>query len=208
MDVCPNCGEKLYESNSFCTKCGSRVAKDNENISSTLRTRMEIKKNRLKKKRLLAGVGSIIGLLLVISVTSLMVKGYHKPEPKSNVAVTKTIDQSKDQAIENKDQSSHDHHSTEEKSHESSNLSSSDHILPVSDKRVMSEEDIANLTKGQLRLARNEIYARHGYVFKSQDLQKYFSSKSWYHPDPSFDGSLNEVEKENVDFIKAREDSL
>jgi hypothetical protein len=39
-------------------------------------------------------------------------------------------------------------------------------------------------------------------------LQAYFSSKSWYHPDPSFDGSLNEVEKENVDFIKVREDSL
>lgn len=190
----------------FCTNCGSRVAQDNKNMPSTLKTRMEIKKNR-SKTRLLVGLGSIIGLLLVISFT-LMVKDFHKPEPKLNVAATKTIDPSKDKAVENKDQSSHDHHSTKEKSHESSNLSSSDHILPASDKRVVSEEDIANLTKGQLRIARNEIYARHGYVFKSQDLQKYFSSKSWYHPDPSFDGSLNEVEKENVDFIKVREDSL
>ena len=137
-----------------------------------------------------------------------MVKDFNKPEPKSNLAATKTIDQSKDKDVENIDQSSYDHHSTEDESHKSSNLSSSDHILPASDKRVMSEEDIANLTKSQLRLARNEIYARHGYIFKSQDLQKYFSSKSWYHPDHSFDGSLNEVEKENVNFIKAREDSL
>lgn len=190
----------------FCTNCGSRVAQDNKDMPSTLKTRMDIKKNR-SKTRLLVGLGSIIGLLLVISFT-LMVKDFYKSGPKSNVAATKTIDQSKDKAVENKDQSSNDHLSTKEKSHESSNLSSSDHILPASDKRVVSEEDIANLTKGQLRLARNEIYARHGYGFKSQDLQTYFSSKSWYHPDPSFDGSLNEVEKENVDFIKVREDSL
>lgn len=206
MDFCTNCGEKLYESSRNCTNCGSRVAKVNQNMSSTLQTRMEIKKYR-SKTRLLVGLGSITGLLLVIGVT-LMVKDFHKSEPKSNVAATKPIDQSKDKAEEIKDQSSHDRHSTEEKSHESSNLSSLDDILRASDKRVMSEEDIAALTKGQLRLARNEIYARHGYVFKSQDLQEYFSSKSWYHPDPSFDGSLNEVEKENVDFIKAREDSL
>jgi hypothetical protein len=137
-----------------------------------------------------------------------MIKDFYKPEPKSNVTATKTIDQSKDKDVENIDQASHDQPSTEEKKHESSNLASSDHLLPASDKRSMSEGDVANLTKGQLRLARNEIYARHGYVFKSQDLQTYFSSKSWYHPDSSFDGSLNEVEKENVDFIKAREDSL
>ncbi|MGG1678242.1 YARHG domain-containing protein [Neobacillus sp. NRS-1170] len=195
MDFCTNCGEKLSESSKFCTNCGLKVAKDNIDMSSPLKTRMEKKKNR-SKTRLIAGVGSITGLLLVISVT-LMVKDFHKPESKSNAAATKTMDHSKDKAVENKDQSSH----------ESSNLSASDHILPASDKRVMREEDITNLTKEQLRLARNEIYARHGHVFKSQDLQNYFSSKSWYHPDPSFDGSLNEVEKENVDFIKAREDS-
>ncbi|MGF6953462.1 putative nucleic acid-binding Zn-ribbon protein [Neobacillus sp. B4I6] len=206
MDFCTNCGEKYMNLVDFCTNCGSRVAQDNKNMPSTLKTRMEIKKNRLKT-RLLVGLGSIIGLLLVISFT-LMVKDFFQPGLKSNVAATKTIDQSKDKAVENKDQSSHDHHSTKEKSHESSNLPSSDHILAASDKMVVSEEDIANLTKGQLRIARNEIYARHGYVFKSQDLQAYFSSKSWYHPDPSFDGSLNEVEKENVDFIKVREDSL
>jgi hypothetical protein len=80
--------------------------------------------------------------------------------------------------------------------------------LPESNKRVLSEDDIDTLPKWKLRIARNEIYGRHGYVFKSKDLQIYFSSKSWYHPNPSFDGSLNEVEKENVDLIKAREDSL
>ncbi|WHY66641.1 YARHG domain-containing protein [Neobacillus sp. SuZ13] len=204
MDLCTNCGEKVNESSKFCPNCGSRVvAVDQKNMTSTQETRIDIKKNRSKKK-LLVVVGSLIGLLIVISVT-LIVKDFSKPEPKSNVTVTKTIDQSKDKVVENKDQASPDHNSTEENSHD---ISSSDYFLPASDKSVMSEEDVANLTKGQLRLARNEIYARHGYVFKSEDLQTYFSSKSWYQPDQSFDGSLNEIEKENVNFIKAREDSL
>ena len=205
MDLCTNCGRKLYESNKFCINCGTRVATDNDNIPSTLRTRMEIKKNRLKKKRLLVGVGLITGLLLIISVTSIIVTGLNKPVTKSNLAASKTIDKSYDKAVEDKDQSSQKQQSTEEKG---ANLSSPDYILSLSDKQVMGEEDIANLTKQQLRLARNEIYARHGYVFKSQDLQEFFSTKSWYHQDPSYDGSLNKIEKENVAFLKAREDSL
>jgi hypothetical protein len=208
MDFCTNCGGKIYESSRICTNCGSRAAKDNKNMSSTPKTRMEKKKVHSKNKRLMAVVGSIIALLIVISVTYLMVGGFNKPEHNKNVAATKTIDQSKDKNVENKSESSHDNHSPEEKRNESTNLSSSDTILPESNKRVLSEDDIDTLPKSKLRLARNEIYGRHGYVFKSKDLQQYFSSKSWYHPNPSFDGSLNEVEKENVDLIKAREDSL
>ncbi|MFB5198183.1 YARHG domain-containing protein [Neobacillus sp. KR4-4] len=200
MDVCTNCGEELNHSSKFCPNCGSKVAIDQKNMPSTLETRIEIKKNR-SKTRLLAGVGSLIGLMLVISVT-LIVKDFTKPESKSNAAVTKTVDRLKDKDVEKKDQVSHE---TEQ---ESSRPSSSEYILPASDKKVLGEADVANLTKGQLRIARNEIYARHGYVFQSEDLQTYFSSKSWYQQEPDFDGSLNEVEKENINFIKEREDSL
>ncbi|WP_144554939.1 YARHG domain-containing protein [Bacillus sp. X1(2014)] len=203
MHLCTNCGEKVNESSKFCPNCGSRVAENQKNMTSTLETRIDINKNR-SKKRLIVVVGSLIGLLLVISVT-LIVKDFYKPELKPTLATIKTTEQSKDKDVENIDQTSHDQPSTEQGS---SNPSSTEYILPASDKGVMSEEDIANLSKGQLRLARNEIYARHGYVFKSEDLQTYFSSKSWYHPDQSFDGSLNEIEKENVNFIQAREDSL
>lgn len=34
---------------------------------------------------------------------------------------------------------------------------------------------IAKLNKNQLRILRNLIYARYGYVFKSEDLRDYFS---------------------------------
>ena len=53
---------------------------------------------------------------------------------------------------------------------------------------------------------RQEIYARHGKVFKEPWLQKYFSSFDWYKADPNFsDASLSEVEKQNIATIAAYE---
>jgi YARHG domain-containing protein len=53
---------------------------------------------------------------------------------------------------------------------------------------------------------RQEIYARHGKVFKEAWLQKYFSSFAWYKADPDFaDENLTEVEKKNIATIAAYE---
>ena len=53
---------------------------------------------------------------------------------------------------------------------------------------------------------REEIYARHGKVFKEPWLQKYFASFDWYKPDPNFtDASLSAVEKQNIATIAAYE---
>ncbi|MCM3568527.1 YARHG domain-containing protein [Neobacillus mesonae] len=86
---------------------------------------------------------------------------------------------------------------------------SGEFIFPYSDVLRLTESEIAPLSLSQLRLARNEIYARHGYIFKSADLREYFSNKLWYYQDPSFDEtSLNNVEKYNVELIKNRESFL
>ena len=53
---------------------------------------------------------------------------------------------------------------------------------------------------------RQEIYARHGKVFKEPWLQKYFSSFDWYKADPNFtDASLTDIEKKNIATIAAYE---
>ena len=53
---------------------------------------------------------------------------------------------------------------------------------------------------------RQEIYARHGKVFKESWLQKYFSSFDWYKADPNFtDAALSEVERNNIATIAAYE---
>ena len=56
------------------------------------------------------------------------------------------------------------------------------------------------------RKLRNEIYARHGKVFKDRWLQGYFKSFDWYRPNPSYsDAALTAVEKQNAAAIAAYE---
>ena len=60
--------------------------------------------------------------------------------------------------------------------------------------------------KQALRLMRNSILARHGYVFQSKDLQKYFGNESWYEPADNNDNiNLSFVERLNIELIKNRE---
>lgn len=86
---------------------------------------------------------------------------------------------------------------------------SKDYILPNSDKEKISEEEIAKFNLSTLSLARNEIFARHGYVFTTPEAKNYFEKKAWYKPDPSYNGeNLNEIEKYNVELIKSHEEKL
>ena len=68
-------------------------------------------------------------------------------------------------------------------------------------------EMIEGLFIEDLRVLRNEIYARRGRVFKDPVLQEYFESQSWYKPDPEFkDVMLNKAEIDNLAIIKEAED--
>ncbi len=58
-----------------------------------------------------------------------------------------------------------------------------------------------------LRVLRNEIYAKRGRVFKDPNLQKYFAAQSWYQPNPDFkDENLTETESKNLAVIKEVEE--
>lgn len=58
-----------------------------------------------------------------------------------------------------------------------------------------------------LKRLRNEVYARHGRMFKDKDLNGYFTSFAWYKPDPAFkDSMLSPIELANVDVIRRLEE--
>ena len=56
-------------------------------------------------------------------------------------------------------------------------ISSADYIFP-SDRQYITESDMAGWDQKTALLARNEIFARHGYVFQTQEIQNYFAAKS------------------------------
>lgn len=93
-----------------------------------------------------------------------------------------------------------------------SGVGNGEYILPDSDKRLIGREDLMNLSPEQCKMARNEIYARHGRKFKDAALQSYFDSCPWYsgriEPDSFSDSYLSEVEKKNRDTIVAFEQEM
>ena len=55
-----------------------------------------------------------------------------------------------------------------------------DYVLADSSTRLYTEEELSKLSTAQLKIARNEIYARYGRKFTSSSLQSYFDACSWY----------------------------
>lgn len=73
---------------------------------------------------------------------------------------------------------------------------------------ALQEGTLGDMFAEDLRVLRNEIYARHGRIFKDADLQKYFESQPWYKPNPDFkDDQLSEIEASNLAKIKSAEES-
>lgn len=73
---------------------------------------------------------------------------------------------------------------------------------------AMSDDALGEMFAEDLRVLRNEIYARHGRVFKDKELQKYFEAQSWYKANPDFkDEMLGEIEAKNLAKIREAEDS-
>jgi len=76
-------------------------------------------------------------------------------------------------------------------------------IFPYSSEQTLSRSVVQTLTLPELSIARNEIFARHGFPFSSKALKDYFGRKSWYVRDESAtDPDFNTVEKHNLWLIE------
>ncbi|MFR3730187.1 YARHG domain-containing protein [Lacrimispora sp.] len=74
--------------------------------------------------------------------------------------------------------------------------------LYYSDMKYYKKQDFENVPLLIIHLAKNEIYAKHGYIFKNEDLNNYFKGQLWYEPSitpEDFDDSVfNDYEKLNL----------
>lgn len=73
----------------------------------------------------------------------------------------------------------------------------------------MLEEDVEDKSLEQLRIMRNEIFARHGYIFKSEDLQEYFSQKEWYEgKHENVNDLLTSIDSANIQLLLRKEKEI
>ena len=81
--------------------------------------------------------------------------------------------------------------------------------MELFENKLISEAMLRGLSLHELRLLRNEIYARRGRVFKTLWLQQYFGSQPWYDPNEDFkDEEVSGSDKTNVETIVAYENKL
>lgn len=94
--------------------------------------------------------------------------------------------------------------------HESeADLSVCEYIFPDSERDILTLEDCDGLTELECKIARNEVYARHGRKFNDESLQAYFDVCSWYdgiiEPENFTEDLLTETELANLHIINEYE---
>ena len=79
-------------------------------------------------------------------------------------------------------------------------------LYPEGSTRLLTAADMEGLDLWDLKVMRNEIFARHGYIFKTKEMIQYFNQQPWYTPMyPDVSSKLSNIENKNVAFIKAFE---
>lgn len=83
-------------------------------------------------------------------------------------------------------------------------------VIPYSSTRYLTESDLRGLNAEELEIARNEIYARHGYQFQQKKMINYFNNQSWYRRSNTkvTTASLSKIEYANVMLIQKQERKL
>jgi hypothetical protein len=81
--------------------------------------------------------------------------------------------------------------------------------MELFENKLISAQMLHGLSLNELRLLRNEVYARHGRQFQAPWLSQYFFSQPWYQPDENFkDEELTGPDKQNVETIVAYEKKI
>ncbi|PJX22779.1 hypothetical protein CAP47_07065 [Psychroflexus sp. S27] len=70
-------------------------------------------------------------------------------------------------------------------------------------------DDLIKLDVDELRIKRNEVYARRGRIFKSKYLQEYFSKTDWYEPRfENVENLLSKRDRDNISKVKRVENTV
>ena len=229
MNYCTNCGEPVKKDEG-----GVNLKKDDDKVSSAATLphgNVSGKSNKAKKTKKNKGVkivfitiaGIILALLLILfalvqtGIISISIDDNTNQESVLDKK-SKSSKREKEKERRAKEKESEEGNVTTETQTEAETTQTvqpttlpstvavnSEFILPDSSVRVLDKSELVGFSAEQCRLARNEIYAKHGRMFDDAGLQNYFNSRSWYHgtiPAKQFnDNMLSDIEIQNRNLI-------
>lgn len=207
---CPNCGDEIIQDNLLYQEKNSTIyenATPEENISENDTSENDtLEKPAPKKNKIVRSI--LITFILVLILVSVGYVSYYFAFSKYSIVTPKKSDKAplNDNITQNKETSSDKDTNVPASTDntDKTKKADDDYIFAKSSSEKLLESDVALVSKDNLALAKNEIYGRHGYVFKSEPFKSYFNSKSWYKPNPDFKDSNNEfsaVESYNLNLI-------
>lgn len=200
MKYCYKCGEPLDDQSKFCSKCGTQFVSTVESVKNNV-----VVDNNEEEEE---GQGGKIALIIILSVTGFLLslviiftaifllggrgnKNSYTPNDYSNYSDGQDSSISEDIPSQTKND---------------------DYILPDSSSRYIDKSELVGLSQWELRIAINEIYARHGRKFGDSALQSYFDSKDWYtgyiEASDFSDAVFNTYEEQNIKTLAAYEREL
>lgn len=214
---CRNCGEELPATAKFCKKCGTPVQK-------TAVTGESPKMKKPKKSKIPFILASLL-LILFLAVGGLFlwrtISNFKESlEAEPSISQQDHLEEQDDmEEIQQKAEEQSQPENLQEEISEESSLSEdeeiseneeendeeSEYFIPESDSRYLTMDELEGYTEDDCRIARNELYARHGRKFADEFLITYFESKSWYEgtiePEDFDESVFNEYELANRDLI-------
>lgn len=211
---CRKCGQKLKETSRFCKKCGTPVM-----MESTIEDEVIIPMKHKKRWPIVLMI--FFGVFLIILAAFILKYKMNQISEQSEVPDNQVIanewssqtddfetdfstDNSEEDISESveKEVSEEDQKQTEETEMQDE---ASEYFIPDSDSKYLTMKDLEGYSADDCRIARNELFARHGRKFTDENLKSYFESKSWYEgtiePEDFDDSVFNEYEIANRDLI-------
>jgi len=221
-NLCPKCGAAVANGTKFCAVCGYEIGGETPEIKTV---KEEVKAPYIEEKEVKKKNTGLIVFIIILSVIFFLcglaltyiflsdAEGFSLPWNKEKPIYKEAEEIAVEEEYEDKVdiyEDADEYEKREEKSEEKAEESgySSDYLFP-SDTRYITERDLINLSQYDVAMIRNEIYARHGYIFRREPYKSYFEAKSWYVQNPNFSEALfNPIEKYNKDFIVEYENRM
>lgn len=184
MDViyCNRCGKPNPNTNSYCRNCGINL--------TTVAALSDAEEDKNRDRSVNGTLKSSIVLLLTASL--LFLTGYVIKQ--TFFIPEKTYLSAKAVSLKQDEKKPYDKYPET-------------FVCPESHIRELQISDIENLSDADLRLCRNEIYARYGFPFGVKELREHFEKLPWYKRNEKYStNDFSKIEKKNAKFIRDYED--
>lgn len=169
-------------------------------------------------KKVIGIVAGIVAVVAIIILAVVLISGAGDKKPNPNSGENQVQEELSGQESELQEPELQEPEVQEPDNQDSGDeqnpvSNDAEYIFPDSATRKLTWDEIAGHTAEELRLGRNEIFARHGMIFGVDDLDAYFSSKSWYRPSVQasefYDHvEMSLIEEANIELIKKVESQM